>query len=250
MAAIAGAVQWNAARTRNADHPPAPLLRVTQGSARYIDEAAAKALLAEASVPVPKGEICGGDGVVSAAMRIGFPVVLKMLSDRLLHKTEAGAVALNLRSADAVTEAVAQMREDVERLKPEGLSGSLLIEAMQPTPLAELIVGIRQDPHYGLAMTLGSGGILVELVGDARTLLLPATDREIRDTIETLKVAKLLRGFRGRPAADLDALAAALGRLAAFAIERKDQIREIEINPLFVYESSVCAVDALVAVAA
>ncbi len=249
MSAIAGAVHWNAARTRNAGRPPLPLVQVARGAARYIDEAAAKALLAGAGLAVPHGEVSAGGAASATAARIGFPVALKMLSDRLLHKTEAGAVVLNLQSAEAVADAVTRMRADVARLKPEGSSDRFLVEAMQPAPLAELIVGIRQDPDYGIAMTVGSGGVLVELVGDARTLLLPASGGEIGAAIGTLKVAKLLRGFRGRPAADLDALAAALGRLAAFAIERKDQIREIEINPLFVYENGVCAVDALVAVA-
>jgi acyl-CoA synthetase (NDP forming) len=141
------------------------------------------------------------------------------------------------------------MRESVRKARPDALSDRFLVEAMAPSPLAELIVGIRQDPQYGLAMTLGSGGILVELVGDARTLLLPATAEDIAGALGSLKVSALLRGFRGRPAADVEAVVQALGRLARFAIERRDAVVEIEINPLFVHEHGVCAVDALVALA-
>jgi succinyl-CoA synthetase beta subunit len=146
--------------------------------------------------------------------------------------------------------AVDRMREEVARLKPEALTDSFLVEAMQPPPLAELIVGIRQDAQYGMAMTLGSGGILVELVGDARTILLPSGVSEIAAALRSLKVARLLNGFRGRPPANLDIVASTLSQLARFAIERRSQIREIEINPLFIHEHSVCAVDALVAVSA
>jgi acyl-CoA synthetase (NDP forming) len=120
---------------------------------------------------------------------------------------------------------------------------------MAPAPLAELIVGIRHDPQYGLAMTLGSGGILVELVGDARTLLLPTSAEDIAEALRALKGFALLRGFRGRPAADIDAIVRVLMDLAAFAIAARDEVVEIEINPLFVHQRGVCAVDALVAMA-
>jgi acyl-CoA synthetase (NDP forming) len=248
MQAIAGAAGWSAACERCRTAPPKPLLQATPGPGRYIDEAAAKALLTEAGLAVPQGEACRGGDAAAAASRVGWPVALKMIGDQLLHKTEVGAVALNLRSPEAVSQAVEQMRREVTRLKPQALTEMFLVEAMQPPPLAELVVGIRQDVQYGMAMTLGSGGIFVELVRDARTLLLPSGGSEIAAALRSLKIARLLSGFRGRPAANLDPVAAALCELAQFAIDRRAQIREIEINPLFVYESSVCAVDALVAV--
>ena len=119
---------------------------------------------------------------------------------------------------------------------------------MAPPPLAELVVGIRHDPHFGMAMTLGSGGILVELVGDTCSLLLPTHPDEISAALQDLRVSHLLDGFRGKPAADRAALAAALSRLADFAISRADEISEIEINPLFVYEKDVLAIDCLMQV--
>lgn len=129
----------------------------------------------------------------------------------------------------------------------------MLADAGLPVPkgrvtLAELVVGIRRDAQFGLAMTLGSGGILVDLLGDTVSLLLPATEREISDALDRLKVAALLNGFRGRPAADRAALVAALAGLAEYAVASRDSVAGIEINPLFVYEPGVLAVDVLMQV--
>ena len=160
----------------------------------------------------------------------------------VLRQAEAGA-ALAPRHwvMEAPRVAVAAYRETI-------VTDAFLVESMAPPPLAELVVGIRRDAQFGLAMTLGSGGILVELLADMVSLLLPATEREISDALGRLKVAGLLNGFRGRPAADRAALVAALAGLAEYAVANRATVAEIEINPLFVYETGVLAVDVLMQV--
>ncbi len=244
--AIRDAAGWAADRARILSRAPAPLA-ATSGAAtgHYLTEAEGKAHLAAAGVAVPEGRLCQAEALRDAANEIGFPLVLKMMGRDLAHKTEAGAVALNLRDGDAVDAAADQMRRDVTRYDPKAVTDDFLIERMAAPPLAELIVGIRHDPQFGLAMTLGSGGILVELIEDSRTLLLPAHTEEISAALQELRVWRLLNGYRGRPAADCDMLAHRLQDLATFAMANTDRIAEIEINPIFVYENSVLAVDCL-----
>lgn len=139
----------------------------------------------------------------------------------------------------------------VSRYDSSAVSTLLLVEAMAaPPPLAELIVGIRRDVQFGLVLTLGSGGVLVELVGDSQTLLLPCTLGDLIAALSKLKVARLLNGFWGRPKADLACLAHSLLALTAFVQARADRFVEIEINPLFLYPDDVLAVDVLLQVSA
>jgi succinyl-CoA synthetase beta subunit len=171
-----------------------------------------------------------------------------MMSAGLAHKTDAGAVALNITSEEQLNTALEEMGARVASHDPAALSDAFLIEAMSPAPLAELVVAIRRDPQFGMAMTLGSGGILVELLGDTRTLLLPAGRDAMRSALDELKVAKLLQGFRGRSKADMEGLLNTLANLADHALAHSETIAEIEINPLFVYDSGVMAIDVLMQV--
>lgn len=238
--ALHAGAAWHDARERIIGAPPAPLIAGQVPGGDPVDEAAAKAWLRGVGIGVPEGRVVSG-GVVDAPR---YPVALKMLGPKLLHKTEAGAVQLNLADAPALAAAMREMRRDVSEWDAEAVTGRFLVEEMSPPPLAELVVGVRRDAQFGAALTLGSGGILVELVGDAATLLLPATPDDILRALAGLKVARLLGGFRGRPAADLPGLARRLHQLCAAVLETPS-IGEIEINPLFVYERDIVAVDAL-----
>ena len=177
------------------------------------------------------------------------PVAVKMMSPKLVHKTEAGAVALGIEDGHTLSRALDQMAKAVSTHDADAVADSFLIEAMSPPPLAEMIVTLRSDPQFGAALVLGSGGILTELVGDAVTILLPARPAEIAQALNSLRVARLLKGFRGRPTADMDKVASALHRLCNAFLQERETIAEIEINPMFVYADHVVAVDALVQVA-
>ncbi|MEL6314312.1 MAG: acetate--CoA ligase family protein, partial [Pseudomonadota bacterium] len=159
--------------------------------------------------------------------------------------TDAGAVALGIESAEALERAATDMRAAVAWYSERAVTDLFLVEPMARAPLAELVVGIRRDAQFGLAMTLGSGGILVELLGDTVTLLLPSTRAEIAAALESLKLARLLDGYRGGASAEKAAVVAALHGLAQHAMAHRESLVEIEINPLFVYENSVLAVDVL-----
>ena len=245
--ALSTAASWKQAKKRILANPPDPLQSVPEFAAlSLLDEAAGKALLAKANVPVPLGRCVNGDLAAKAAAELGFPVVLKMMGPKLAHKTEAGAVVLGLNSIDAVTKAVEAMRKAVARYDAGAVTDRFLVEGMAAPPLVELIAGIRRDPQFGYAMTLGSGGILAELIGDAKTLLLPASRDEIKRTLGELKVARMLNGFRGQTKVDIDVLALALFGLSEFVLSHSDQLAEVEINPMFVYEKGIIAVDVLI----
>ena len=245
--AIGQAATWAQTRARISLRMPAPLLPARQvGALEMLTEDKGKDWLAKQGVAVPQGRVATAEQLSEIAHEIGFPVALKMMSPLLAHKTEAGAVALNLNDDAEVSKAAAQMRTDVTEHKPAAVSDRFLIETMSPPPLAELIVTLRSDPQFGAALVLGSGGVLVELVGDAVTLLLPSTAEDIEKALKSLRVARLLGGFRGRPKAELSKIAAEIDTLCQAYLQERATIAEIEINPLFVYSDHVCAVDALV----
>ena len=131
---------------------------------------------------------------------------------------------------------------------PAAVTDRFLVERMAGTPVAELLISVRADPQFGLAMTIASGGVLVELIGDAVTLLLPASRAELAAALASLRVSHLIDGYRGQPVADSKSVLDALHRLATHAIIHRE-IAEIETNPLFVLPAGVVAVDVLMRVA-
>ncbi|RWB01149.1 acetate--CoA ligase family protein [Mesorhizobium sp.] len=188
------------------------------------DEAEAKARLIEAGLPVPSGERAGNavEAVISS-MALGFPVALKALG--VTHKSELGAVRLNLRDAESVSTAAHDL---------DALGTGLYVERMVRDGVAELLVGFTRDPMFGAVMTLGTGGVLVELLRDSVTLMLPATRDDIEAALRGLKLFPLLEGYRGRPKADLAAAIDAVSGIAAFVQQNAGEIEELDINPLIV----------------
>ena len=224
-------------------HPPC--IRTSH----VIDEAAGKEILDTAGIPTPTRCIVDGANASLAAVELGFPLALKMVSAGLPHKTEAGAVSLGLATADAVAEAVEKMRRDVGFFKKEALTDRFLLEKMAPKPVAELMIGIRRDPQFGFAMTLATGGMLVELLEDATTVLLPASREDISKALARLKISKLIDGYRGKSGADREAILDGLERLSALALDGRKKIEELEINPLFLLADGIIAVDVLMQIA-
>lgn len=191
---------------------------------RQPDEATAKAMLAVAGLPVPQGRRVADVGEADAAAEaLGFPVALKALG--VAHKSELGAVRLNLKNAGDVRDAAAALLP---------LGSGLYIEAMVAGGIAELIVGVTRDPVFGPVMTVGTGGVLVELLKDSATLLLPSTRDDIETALRSLRMFPLLDGYRGRPKADLEAAIAAIEGIARFASAHAGGIEELDINPLIV----------------
>lgn len=211
------------------------------GEAKGADEWASKAWLRTAGVALPEGRrVTDAEDAARTAEALGYPVVLKGCGARLLHKTEAGAVALNLGDSGAVRAAAAAMAA------VPGLEG-FIVERMVKGAVAELIVGARRDPLFGMTITLGAGGVLTELLRDVQTLILPLREADVREALHRLRSWPLLDGFRGRPKGDVDAVVAAVMAIAK-ALERDARrIAELDVNPLMVlpHGQGVVAVDAL-----
>jgi acyl-CoA synthetase (NDP forming) len=204
--------------------PPGPSGHPPLKGEGTLDEAAAKATLEGAGLPVPQGRRAATpDEAVRAAASLGFPVALKALG--IAHKSEHGALRLNLRDAEAVHAAARDLA---------GLGSGLYVERMVTGGVAELIVGITRDPLFGPMMTIGSGGVLVELLKDSATLLLPATRADVEMALKGLRMFPLLTGYRGRPTADLEAAIDAILGIAEFAVGNAASIEELDVNPLIV----------------
>jgi len=212
---------------------------------RNVDEHEAKRWLQGVGIPIPAGCVTDAHEAPEIATRLGFPVAVKLVSEHLLHKTEAGAVALGMSSSAEVEAAVVRIGASVRGSDAEAAADRFLVERMVGPPLAELLVGVRTDPRVGRAMTLASGGGLAGLVADAVTLLLPASRAEVEEALARLRVSRLLDGFRGAPPANRTVIVDALSRLASHLCREDSDVVEIEVNPLFVLPDRVCAVDAL-----
>lgn len=218
------------------DHPQpeAPLLLPTPTTEpSLIPEAEAKRRLADYGLQVPKSIRAKTPGMArAAAADIGFPVVLK--GEGVAHKTEAGAVVLGLGSGSAVSDAAAQM--PAERF---------LVEQMVTGTVAELLIGVVKDPAHGFVLTLAAGGTLTEILNDSVSLLIPASERAITEALDGLKIARLLDGYRGQPAADRAAILRAVLAVQAYVMADAVGLEEIEINPLLCTSEDAVAADAL-----
>ena len=181
------------------------------------------------------------DDAVHIADAVGYPVALKALGPSLLHKTERGAVLLNLQNADAVRDSAASL---LSRLGAE-LTG-FVVQRMVPGGV-EMLVGSVNDPLFGPVVVCGSGGVLAELLSDSATRLLPVTAADAAEMIDELRGARLLRGFRGQPVLDEGALKDTILRVSAL-LSICPEIQEMDINPLKVLEAGACSVDARIRV--
>lgn len=155
-------------------------------------------------------------------------------------------MALNLKDAAALTAALGNMATSIGAYAPGVAFDQVLLEPMASAPLAELIVGIKRENDFCLALVIGAGGVLVELLKDSRSLLLPTTEGAIRNALLSLRSTALLQGFRGRAPADLEALVAAIRAVADYACENAGQLLELDVNPLLVGAQGTTAVDALI----
>ncbi|MGC8838417.1 MAG: acetate--CoA ligase family protein, partial [Anaerolineae bacterium] len=210
-------------------------------------------LLAAYGIPGPKEAVATtAEEAVEQARAVGFPVVLKVLSPDILHKTEVGGVRVGLRDEGAVVQAFREVVESAKRHHPRARLEGVLVQEMVPPTAVEVILGVLRDPDFGPVVVFGSGGILVELLKDSALRLPPLSREEALEMVRETRGARLLQGFRGRPPADVDALADALVRLSQLAVDLGDLVRALDINPLMVLPQGqgVRAVDALVEVGA
>jgi acetate---CoA ligase (ADP-forming) len=220
--------------------------RLYSGLPAVVPEYLAKQVLA-AWLPDTREKLAGSaEEAADAAQRLGFPVVLKVQSSQLPHKTEAGGVRLNLATREAVAEAYAAMLADVAHHAPDATIDGVLVQRMAPKG-HELVIGMVDDSTFGPIMMLGFGGTTVELFGDVVHAPAPVDEAEATRMILALKSARLLTGFRGAKPIDLAPIAGLVAALSRAALTLRDQVREFELNPVIVHAdgSGITVADAL-----
>ena len=214
-----------------------------------LSEVEARELLAAYGISVPReGVAATAEEAVQVARHIGYPVVAKILSPYIQHKTEVHGVRVGLDDSAAVVTAFGELMESARRHQPTARLDGVVVQEMITSDAVEVIVGVLRDPDFGPVMVFGSGGILVELLEDSTLCLPPIGHEEAMEMIHETRAARLLHGVRERPATDLEALADTLVRLSQLAVDLGDVIEALDINPLMVLPNGqgVRAVDALV----
>ena len=251
------AVSWYAQAKRRNDtqrSEQAPAMhrpvahRILEGRQTDVAEYEAKRVLAEYGIGVTDEDLAkSGAEAVRIAKRIGYPVAIKVQSPDIPHKTEAGAVRLAIASDTELTRAYEEVLESARAHKADATIDGVLVQEMVGGGI-EAILGVTNDPLFGPAVMFGLGGIFAEVLKDVSFRLAPVTPRMAREMVEEIKGYPVLAGARGKPPADVDALADAIVKLSALAVDLKDEVAELDVNPLFVMArgAGVKAADALI----
>jgi acyl-CoA synthetase (NDP forming) len=219
---------------------PVPLLLSgpLHGDTVMLDEAQAKAALAAHGLAAPNAVTAvDTEALVEAARHLRYPLALKGLG--IAHKSEAGAVVLDIDTPQALAAAAKNM------VAPQGF----MAEEMVGEAICELIIGVTRDAAHGFVLTLGAGGVLAELISDSTSLLLPASRDEIRVALASLKIHAILTGWRGKPAGDIEAVIDAVEAIARYTEAQQARLAELDVNPLIVRASGAVAADALITLA-
>lgn len=248
--AISAVMKYREFFNRSDNTKNLPLFATTNLGKRHqltvLDESQSKSQLRDIGMVVPAGEVGSSEQICEIAERIGYPVVVKACGEQFLHKSDLGAVFLNLNSTAEVRQAVLEISDSV------AASGfrvnRFLIEKMTTGAVAELIIGVKRDDQFGPALVIGAGGLLVELIADSESLLLPTTRSAVTEALHSLSVSKLIRGYRGNPVGDMNATIDAVLSVAKFAEDHWESLVELDINPLLVLPEGegVVAADALI----
>ena len=234
IAAIEAAI--SAGKFQAIDPEPVLLSADSKGSSFILSEAASKQALSGFGLRIPRSVTATSiDELIEETAALSFPVALKGVG--LAHKSEAGLVALNIMDEPSLTAAARKM---------QSVTSEFLVEEMAVGALAEVLLGITRDPAGTFLLTLGAGGVLTEILGDTQSLLLPASRAEIITALKGLRVGRLLEGYRGKPAADIEALCDAVQAICAYAAAHAERLVELEVNPLIARAGDAVAVDALI----
>src|SRR5690625_2706668 len=210
-----------------------------------LDEVSTLGLLSQYGLPVMDQYVAQTkQQAIEMADEIGYPVVLKVVSPDIAHKTEVNGVQVGIENAQQLQAAYQLIFTTVTEKRPDAAIRGVLVQPMQ-SGIAELIVGISTDPVFGQVLTLGLGGVLTEIYQDTVQAILPVSRKEIKKLLQQLTVYPLLDGFRGRPKADIEAVIEAVEAICHAAQAHAGQIKELEINPLLVKSKGVMALDAL-----
>jgi len=204
-----------------------------------LTEFESKKLLMEIGIPIPEQELAiTKEETIAVAKKIGFPVVLKLIAEDIVHKSDTGAVKLNIKNEDET----AQAYDELMKIPSES-EKSISVQKMADEPITELIIGMTTDAQFGPALMFGIGGILVELLEDVSFRIAPITEYDAREQIHEIKGFPILDGYRGKPKADLDAIVKTLLKISDL-VTKYGEINEMDLNPVFIYEKGLICVDA------
>ncbi len=211
----------------------------TQTSKKTYSEYQSKKILNNYGIKIPKSILSNPKQAIVDSKKIGFPVVIKINSNKIIHKTEIKGVFININSETEVKNSLKHLSK---------LGKDILIEKMIQDQIAEIIIGIKIDDQFGPIIIVGSGGIYTELINDSITLLLPLKKSMVLKAIKNLKIITLLKGYRGKPKGDIEAIVSTIMKLGIFAEKNASRLIEAEINPLIVRAKGkgVIAADALI----
>ena len=208
-----------------------------------LTEFESKKVLRQVGIPVVDTRLAKNlKEAVSISQRLGFPVVLKIVSPDVVHKTDSGGVKLGLRSASDVKKAYNEILQSVRKKHPRALIHGVSIQKMV-RPGTEVIIGTSKDPQFGPVVMFGVGGIFVELLKDVSFRIIPVNRKDAQEMIQEIKGFPLLQGYRGKEPANIPALIEMILRISRF-INENPQIKEMELNPVFAYKDKALAVDA------
>ncbi|MFQ5382079.1 MAG: acetate--CoA ligase family protein [Dehalococcoidia bacterium] len=212
-----------------------------------LNEVEAKQLLRDAGVPVATTVLATTPQEARAqAEGVGYPVVLKIVSPDIAHKSDVGGVKVGLEDGDAVSAAYDEIVANARKAVPDAKITGVAVQNMAPQG-TEVIVGMTTDPQFGPVMMFGLGGIMVEVLKDVSFRLVPLTERDANQMIDEIKGRPVLDGVRGQPPADKAALRQAILDVAKF-VEQHPEVRELDLNPMFAYPDGAVAVDARIVV--
>jgi len=204
-----------------------------------LTEFESKELLEEIEIKIPAQNLTKTkDETIAAAEKIGFPVVLKLMAVDVVHKSDTGAVKLNIKNKEEVGNAFDELMK-IESQSEKQIS----VQKMADEPITELIIGMTTDAQFGPALMFGIGGILVELLEDVSFRIAPITDYDAKEMIHEIKGFPILDGYRGKPTADIGAIVDTLLKISDLVV-KNEEIYEMDLNPVFIYEKGLICVDA------
>ncbi|MFC1873556.1 acetate--CoA ligase family protein [Chloroflexota bacterium] len=207
-----------------------------------LTEVESKELLRGVGIPIIEARLVRTkQEAVSLSKEIGFPVVLKVASPDIIHKSDAGGVKLGLNSATQVGNAYSHIMASTKLLSPGFELQGVSVQRMAP-PGVEVIIGMSKDAQFGPVIMFGLGGVLVELLGDVAFRISPLTEEDAAEMIREIKGFPLLQGFRGREVVDVSALEKLIVKVSEF-VDQNPEIKELDLNPVFAYKVGAVAVD-------
>lgn len=206
-------------------------------------ETEAKAICMEYGIPVTRFKLaCNEEEAVLFAGELGYPVVLKIVSPDILHKSDAGGVMVNLKNSGEVRGAYQKILENAKKYNDKAKIVGVLVQEMAPQS-TEVIVGAVKDPQFGQTVMFGLGGIFVELLKDVSFRIAPLTVEDAKEMISEVKAYPLLKGYRNTPPADIDAIVNILLNTSKLIMDYPE-IKELDLNPVMAYEKGAKTVDA------